>query len=114
MEKIQVEIQGGNVSDYYYLKDSLKQINVDANINEPKSTCEGLGFGFQELIILLPLAVPVLIELRQMFDSFLKYLSSKNANKQVKIIMVNGDKKLEIYSKNGKLPDIEEYRKFLE
>jgi hypothetical protein len=49
-----------------------------------------------------------------MFDSFLKYLSSKNANKQVKIVMVNGDKKLEIYSKSDKMPDIEEYLKFLE
>ncbi|OQB13702.1 MAG: hypothetical protein BWY15_01550 [Firmicutes bacterium ADurb.Bin193] len=68
-----------------------------------------LGFGFEELVILLPLAVPVLVELKQILESFLDYLST---TKKVKILLEKDNKKLEIDTANGKIPDIKDLEKF--
>ncbi|MCL2563280.1 MAG: hypothetical protein FWE08_04515 [Oscillospiraceae bacterium] len=114
MENVHIEINGGNVSDYYYLADLLKKINVRTEIKEQESTGEELGCCFQDLIILLPLATPVIAELRQMLDSYLSYLSVKNANKQVKLMLQKGSKKLELESESGRLPDVEDYYGFFE
>ena len=109
MDKVNIRIEGTNVSDYYILHDILKKKNIPSEIKEHEGNGNELGFGFEELIILLPLTYPIL---KQLTDAFASYLSYRSTTKKVRIVLERDNKKLKIESGDGKLPDIKVYEDF--
>lgn len=112
MEKVKIILVGSSVKEYYELNDILQRHQISSEIIENKGIGDELGFGFEELIILLPAMVPIFIQLRKAFEAYLLY--KKPISRRIKIILEKDDKKLEIVSEDGAIVDIEKFEKFFE
>lgn len=110
MNEAIIRLVNVNVKDYYTLADILKRHNINNELRENKITEDSLGFGFSELVVLLPLTVPLIAELRQAFESYLNY---KSASNKVRILIEKDNEKLEVEGDSGKLvQDLKVFEEF--
>lgn len=71
-----------------------------------------MGVGFEELVILLPLLTPVIVEFRKALEAYFAY--KKPMNKKKSITLQNGNKKMIIEGENCDIPDVKTLKEFLE
>ena len=109
-KNVKIIIEGGAISDYYELESILKTGGINASIINDEMNGSELGLGFGELIVLIPLITPVIIELRKIIVSYLKY--RQPLNKKTSIDLEYNGKKIRIESENDTIPNIDELMTF--
>lgn len=109
-ERIKVNLENVGIKEYYELEKILKRFGIETEIIKKESDGTEMGFGFNELIILVPLLTPVLVQLRKAFEAYLDY--KKPLNQKMCITLEKEGKKLKIKSENITLPSIEEFTNF--
>lgn len=112
MNQITVILENANTLDYYELEKILIRNGINAKVNHKELDGSELGLTFEELIILLPLLTPIVVQLRKAFEAFLDY--KKPLNRKISITLEKKGKKLQITSENNDLIDIKELSSFFD
>lgn len=112
MNEIKVVLHDSDEAEYYQFAEILKAYGIENKIVEKTGDGNEMGFGFSELIVLLPVLVPVLVEFRKALESYLNYKKSRVS--KVDITLEKGNKKLHINTENSELPDIDNLKSFFE
>lgn len=108
--KIKINIDEATVADYYELERIFKTGNISAEIVTKSTTGVEMGFGFSELIVLLPLLTPFVIQFRKVLSSYWAY--KKNLKKKTSITLECNGRKLKIESENDVVPSVDELMVF--
>lgn len=111
-KKIKITLDHAAVADYYELESIFNSGNIKAEIMTQDSDGTEMGFGFRELIVLLPLLTPFVIQFRKILIAYFAY--KKPLNKNTSITLECNGRKLEIKEKNGSVPSIEELMIFFD
>lgn len=109
-KNIKVILNEPDISDYYLFSDILAEFGIDNEIIESEQEGNELGFDFSELIVLLPILLPYLEQLRKAVEAYFDYKKSMVA--KVEVTLKNGEKELHINSENSEIPDIDTLVKF--
>ena len=109
-ERIKVTLENVTVKEYYELEKILKRYGIETEFIMKETDGTEMGFGFNELIILLPLLTPIIAQLRKAFEAYLDY--KKPLNQKISVTLEKQGKKLQIKSENNTLPSIEEFTEF--
>lgn len=112
METVKVKLENVTIKEYYELEKILKRYGLDTEIISNETDGTELGFGFSELIILLPLLTPIVVELRKAFEAYLDY--KKPLKQKISIKLEKNGKKLQIKSENSSLSSIEDFTAFFD
>ena len=107
--KVRVILDEANAADYYELERIFRSGNISTEIVTKNTTGTEMGFEFSELIVLLPLLVPYVIQFRKILTAYWIY---KKHIKKIAITLECNGKKLKIESNNGVIPDIDELMAF--
>jgi len=108
--KIKVTLDNATVADYHELQRIFNSGNINAEILTQDSTGSEMGFGFSELVVLLPLIVPFVIQLRKILTAYFTY--KKPLNSKTSVTLECNGKKLKIESENEPIPSVEEFMAF--
>lgn len=108
--KIKVILNEATVADYYELERIFNSGNIKSEIVTQNTDGTEMGIGFNELIVLLPLLTPCVIEFRKILIAYFKY--RKPLNKKTTITLENNGKKLKIESENEAMPSVDEFMIF--
>lgn len=109
-ERIKVNLENVGTKEYYELEMVLKRYGIETEVIQKETDGTEMGFGFDELIILLPLVTPLVVQLRKAFEAYLDY--KKPSNQKISVTLEKEGKKLQIKSENSALPSIEEFTEF--
>lgn len=112
MKEIKVKLENASIKEYYELEKILKINGIETKIVLNESDGTEMGFGFNELIILLPLLTPLAVQVRKAFEAYLIY--KKPVKQKVSVVLEKKDKKLKIDSENSQLPDIATFSAFFD
>lgn len=109
-ERIKVNLENVGVKEYYELEKILKRYGIETEVIQKKTNGTEMGFGFNELIILLPLITPIAVQLRKAFEAYLAY--KKPLNQKISVTLERSGKKLQIKSENNTLVSIDEFTEY--
>lgn len=109
-EKVKIALDDATMADYYELKDILATGNISAEIETKGTTGNEMGFEFNELVVLLPLLTPYVVQLRKVLVAYFTY--KKPLDKKTQVTLEYKGKKLKITSENEMLPSVEELMTF--
>lgn len=108
--KIKVILNEATVADYYELERIFNSGNIKSEIVTQNTDGTEMGIGFNELIVLLPLLTPFVIQFRKILVAYFKY--KKPLNKKTTITLEYNGKKLKIESDNEAMPSVDEFMIF--
>lgn len=108
--KIKVILTNATIDDYYELERVFKSGNINAEILTKNASGAEMGFGFSELVVLLPLLTPFVIQFRKVLTAYWTY--KKPLNKKRSVILECNGKKLKIESENDEMPSVDELMVF--
>ena len=109
-KSFKVNLNKTDISDYYLFSNILSKYGIENKIIEKDQEGNELGFDFSELIVLLPVLLPFLEQLRKAVEAYFDY--KKGMVAKVEVTLKNGNKELHISSENSEIPDIETLEKF--
>lgn len=107
---IKVILNEATVDDYYELERIFNSGNIKSKIVTKNTDGTEMGFGFNELVVLLPLLVPFVIQFRKILVAYFKY--KKPLNKKTSITLEYNGKKIKIESENAAMPSVEQFMDF--
>lgn len=109
--EVKIILDDATVAEYYELERILNSGNIKAKI-VPQKECgtDEMGIGFNELVVLLPLLTPFVIQLRKIIVAYLTY--KKPMNRKTSISLVYNDRKIKIDLENETIPDIDKLLSF--
>ena len=107
--KINIFIENGSGSEYAELEKIL-QNNSFKTERKSNLNSDEMGFDFADLVILLPVVYPFVVELRKTLCSYLSY--KKTQTPEFKLTLENNGKKLHMEAKNMNIPNIDEFNSF--
>lgn len=107
-----MKLDNANIKEYFELEKILKRYGIQTEFIQNKADGTEMGFGFSELIILLPLLTPMVVQMRKAFVAYLDY--KKPLNQKISITLEKDGKKIQIKCENGDLPSIDEFTTFFQ
>ena len=109
-ERLNIKLMDATTADYHELKDILVAGDINAQIETKNTTGSEMGLDFNELVVLLPLLTPAIIQLRKVLVAYFTY--KKPLNKKTRVTLEYKGKKLKIESQNEVMPSVEEFIAF--
>lgn len=109
-KKAKVILENATVADYHELAEIFHTAKINTEIVKQNKTGSEMGFGFGELIVLLPLVLPYVVQFRKVLVAYFTY--KKPLNKKTSITLERNGKKLKIESENESMPSIEQFMDF--
>ena len=111
-EKFKITLSDATMADYYELKDIFVAGNISAEIETKDMTGNEMGLELSELVVLLPLLVPFVVQLRKVLVAYFTY--RKPLNKKTCVTLEYRGRKLKIESENESVPSIEDFMTFFD
>lgn len=108
--KIKVTLEDATVADYHELAHIFSSANINTEIVAQNANGSEMGFGFSELVVLLPLLVPFVVQFRKVIVAYFTY--KKPLNKKTSITLECNGKRLKIESENESVPSVEQFIAF--
>ena len=108
--KIRVTLESSDVAEYYELAEIFHSSDICVEIVTQKANGAEMGVSFSELVVLLPLVVPFIVQFRKILVAYFKY--KKTLKKKTSITLECNGKKLKIESENESMPSVEQFMAF--
>lgn len=105
-KKVKVTLENATVADYHELADIFNSADINTKIVTQNTNGTEMGIGFGELIVLLPLLAPFVVQFRKVLVAYFTY--KKPLNKKTSITLECNGKKLKIESENESMPSVEQ------
>lgn len=109
--KVKIILDNATAAEYYELERILSSGNIKTEIVPQKVLgSDEMGIEFNELVVLLPLLTPFVIQLRKIIVAYFAY--KKPINKKTSITLVCNGRKIKIDSENETIPDVDQLLTF--
>ena len=89
-----VRINSGTAEDYYDLESLLNENGIKTAHLETEENHDAMGLSINTLVIILPLLVPYIVQLRKIWAIYFKY--KKSQKQTVELSIEKDDKKIKI------------------